>query len=143
MTYKTLILSTVAILSLAACDGGKKDDKDIVNQDKAVATEAASITETVMETVAEMVTLDTSSVDAFKSSLSAMKDSLSDTDKSKLTSALGNLAQKAVSEKSEGDGLMDMAKSVTSGDSVEDQIYSNFKDELSGMNFEDLTNFAE
>lgn len=142
MTFKTLMLSTIAIVSLAACDGGKKDEQTPAPMDKAATSEASSITETVVEKVKEMVTLDTSSVEAFKSSLSSMRDSLSDTDKGKLTSALGNLAKKAATEKSEGGGLMDMAKDVASGGSAEDQIYKSFKDKLSGMNFDDLIKYA-
>ena len=141
MTYKTLIVSTVAILSLAACDGGKKDEQSTAPMDKAATSEASAMTESVVEKVKEMVTLDTSSMEAFKSSLSDMRESLSDTDKGKLTSALGNLAKKAAAEKSEG-GVMDMAKSVASGSSAEDQVYTSFKDKLSGMNFDDLMNFA-
>ncbi len=139
MTYKTLIISSVAILSLAACDSGdKKDDNMIKKEDASAASGAVG---SVVEKVKEMVTLDTSSVDAFKSSLSSMKDSLSDEDKGKLTSALGNLAKKAATEKSEG-GAMDMAKSMASGGSAEDQIYNSFKDKLSGMNFDDLIGYA-
>lgn len=142
MTYKTLIISSVAILSLAACDGGdKKDDNMIKTEGASAESGAVDTVGSVVEKVKEMVTLDTSSVDAFKSSLSSMKDSLSDEDKGKLTSALGNLAKKAATDKSEG-SAMDMAKGIASGGSAEDQIYNSFKDKLSGMNFDDLMGFA-
>ena len=140
MTYKTLIISSVAFLSLAACDGGKKEDDHMIEKEEASA--ASGAVDSMVEKVKEMVTLDTSSVDAFKSSLSSMKDSLSAEDQGKLTSALGNLAKKAAAEKSEEGGLMNMAKDVASGGSAEDQIYSSFKDKLSGMNFDDLMGYA-
>lgn len=142
MTYKTLIISSVAILALAACDGGKKEDDHMIKkEDASAASGALDSVDSVVEKVKEMVTLDTSSVEAFKSSLSSMKDSLSDTDKGRLTSALGNLATKSATEKSEG-SAMDMAKSVASGGSAEDQIYNSYKDKLSGMNFDDLMGYA-
>lgn len=142
MTYKTLIISSLAILSLAACDNGKKEDDHMIKtEDASAASGAVDTVGSVIEKVKEMVTLDTSSVDAFKSSLSSMKDSLSDDDKGKLTSALGNLAKKAATEKSEG-SAMDMAEGIASGGSAEDQIYKSFKDKLSGMNFDDLMGFA-
>lgn len=139
MTYKTLIISSAAILALAACDGGDKEDDHMIKKEDASA--ASGAVGSVVEKVKEMVTLDTSSVEAFKSSLSSMKDSLPDADKAKLTSALGNLATKAATEKSEG-GAMDMAKGMASGGSAEDQIYKSFKDKLSGMNFDDLMGYA-
>lgn len=145
MTYKSLILTSLAIFSLAACDSGKKEDSS-TGEEAAPAAETSTVEqvkETVVEKIKEMVKLDTSSVEAFKNSLSDMKDSLSDEDKAKLTSALANLAKKAVEEKSEGGGVMDIAKSAVSGGSIEDQLYDNFGDKLSGMSFDDILNYAK
>ncbi len=143
MTYKTFLISTVAILSLAACDSGEKDDRNVVKQESATQTSAASdAMGAIVEKVKDAVKLDTSSIDAFKTSLADMKNSLSDSDKSKLTSALGNLAKQSAEEKSSGGNLMDMAKDVASGGSAEDQIYKSFKDKLSGMNFQDILDYA-
>lgn len=41
MTYKTLIISSLAILSLAACDNGKKEDDHMIKTEDASAASGA------------------------------------------------------------------------------------------------------
>ncbi len=95
-----------------------------------------------MEKASEMMeghTLDTSSLDSFKSSLAEMKGSLSEDQSSQLTSALTSLAKGAAEEKG---GLMGAAKDMASGKSMEETLYEKMGDQLDGMTFDDILKLA-
>lgn len=147
MTLRQLILIPTAALILYGCDNDDQKDKNYVKESaKPQAQETSTIdkaTETIKEKAKEIIKLDTSSLDSFKSSLGEMKDSLSVENKGKLTSALGSLAQKAVSQKQSQGGLMDMAKSTMKSGDIEGQIYESFGDKLNGMSFDDLLAYAK
>lgn len=139
------ITASALSLALAAC-GGSEDKSEAPAQP---APEAAAPAEDsmkaaateVVEAVKEALKLDTSSPEAFKASLAAMKDSLSDADKDKLSSALASLGKKAMGDTKEG-GLMDKVKDVVKSGSVEDAVLKSFGDEIDGMTFEDLMDYA-
>ncbi|NVJ96504.1 MAG: hypothetical protein HWE25_00030 [Alphaproteobacteria bacterium] len=139
------LMASAALLALAACgDSGDETAKS----DATAATEAAATAEkSTMEKATEMATkaaealkLDTSSLDAFKSSLAGMKASLSDTDQSKLTEALAGLAKDAGGDSKSG--LMDAAKSMASGKSMTETLYEKLGDKLDGKTFEDILAMA-
>lgn len=95
-----------------------------------------------MEKASEMtedLKLDTSSLDSFKSSLAAMKGSLSADQSSQLTNALASLAKGASEEKG---GLMGAAKDLASGKSMEETLYEKMGDQLDGMTFDDILKLA-
>ena len=95
----------------------------------------------VVEKVKEAIRLDTSSPEAFKASLAAMKDSLSEADQGKLYDALQNLGKKALADEKEG-GLLGKVKDIAKAGSLEDGILDKFGGDLGGLTFEELLAFA-
>ncbi|WP_262689395.1 DUF6694 family lipoprotein [Kordiimonas aestuarii] len=143
----TLIKITAisAALALAAC-GDNKDEKkaDDMPPPEAPATGEMSPADT-MEQVAEALTLDTSSLEAFKESIANMKASLSSEDRARLTAALGDLATKAtggqdMDSMDKGKNLM---KNMGDGKSVTEVLYENMADELDGRTFDDILEMAD
>ncbi|MFC4349916.1 DUF6694 family lipoprotein [Kordiimonas lipolytica] len=145
--YLKPLTATAMLLALAAC-GDSSDNKGDTSQ--APAMEAATAEKSTMDKATEaakdMATkaveslkLDTSSLDAFKTSLANMKGSLSAEDQSKLMDALSGM----VADSKEGSsGLMDTAKSMASGKSLTETLYEKMGDKLSGKTFEDILAMA-
>ena len=146
------LTATAMILALAACGEAEKKNQETTAP---AATEAAKedtseavgmmekATEMAKEKaaeVAEMLKLDTSSMDSFTSSLSAMKSSLSGDQASQLSSALASIAKGATSEKKSG--LLGAAKDMASGKSIEETLYEAVGDQLNDMTFEDILKMA-
>jgi len=145
------LTATALVFTLAACGEGKKDqaaDEAPTTQEAEQASgETAGMMEKATEMakekateVAEALKLDTSSLDSFKSSLAAMKGSLSGDQASQLTSALTSLAKGASSE--EKGGLMGAAKNIASGKSMEETLYETLGNKLNGMTFDDILKLA-
>ena len=134
---KKLLIVGVASIALSACDSGSNNDSETIKEKAAETT--SSTKETMVEKAKELLKLDTSSLDSFKSSLSSMKSSLSSADASKLTGAIESLAKSTAKDSG---GLMDAAKSMASGKSVEETVYSSLKGKLSGATFEDVLKLA-
>jgi len=142
------LTATAMILALAAC--GEAEKKHEATEAPATAVEEEksrkvmdNVEDVVMEKVAEMteaLKLDTSSLDSFTSSLSAMKASLSGDQASQLTSALASMAKGATSDKK--DGLLGAAKDMASGKSMEENLYETMGNKLSGLTFEDILKMA-
>jgi|GEM_PF-1472812 len=142
------LTATAMLLALAAC-GDSGDSKQ--EQATAPATEAAAPEKSTMDKAkdaakdmaakaVESLKLDTSSLDAFKSSLASMKGSLSADDQSKLMDALSGLAKDAAGDSKSG--LMDAAKSMAEGKSLTETLYEKMGDKLSGKTFEDILAMA-
>jgi len=138
VSLKKLLIIGVASVTLSACDSGGGDDTETIKENAAEAT--TSTKDTLVEKAKEILKLDTSSLDSFKSSLSSMKASLSGADASKLTDAMQSLAKDAASD---GGSLMDAAKSVAGGASVEETVYKSLKSKLSGATFEDVLKLVD
>lgn len=151
MKHITHITALAAALTLAACgsDESSNSAQQAEETAPAVAAEqdsmmdkAQEVADTAMEKASEMaeaLKLDTSSLDSFKSSLAAMKDSLSGDQADMLTSALGSLAKDAAKE--EG-GLMGAAKDLAAGKSMEETLYEKLGSQLNGMTFDDILKLA-
>jgi len=150
------ITAATAIFALAAC-GSDEGEKQAEEAAKDATTEVAapeadkSAAEGMMEKakeaasemvaeVAKSVTLDTSSFDAFKSSLGDMKTSLDGDQASQLTSALASLAKGATTEKK--GGLLDAAKDMAAGKSMEETLYESLGNQLNGLSFDDILKLA-
>jgi len=145
--YLKPLTATAMLLALAAC-GDSSDNKGDTSQ--APATEASAPEKSTMDKATdaakdmatkavEALKLDTSSLDAFKTSLANMKGSLSAEDQSKLMDALSGM----VADSKEGSsGLMDAAKSMASGKSLTETLYEKMGDKLSGKTFEDILAMA-
>lgn len=139
-TNLKIALITGLSFSLAACGDTAEEAPEAVDTAVAESTETASAAEDMakeaVEAVKEALKLDTSSPEAFKESLAAMKASLSDADKESLTTALASLGKKAAGE---GEGsMLDKAKDMAASGSMEDTLLKSFGDELDGMTFDDL-----
>lgn len=141
------ITTLTAAFALAAC-GSDDNSQTAENANEAVPAAAAEKesmmekAEGAMEKAAEMaeaLKLDTSSLDSFKSSLAAMKGSLSGDQSGALTNALTTLAKGAAEEKG---GLMSAAKDMASGKSMEETLYEKLGDQLNGMSFDDILKLA-
>ena len=144
------MLTVAAALALTACGS---DDTNTQTQEQAAETaaeqtstvdQATEIATTVAEKaaeVAEALKLDTSSLDSFKSSLSAMQGSLDAGQAGQLQDALGYLAKSSAKE--DKGGLLDAAKSVASGKSMEDILYDNMASQLDGLTFEEILALAK
>ena len=145
------MLTIAAALALTAC--GSDDNNQTQQSDNAeqVATASEEKGVPVVDHVEEVVRdalddltsnikLDTSSLDSFKSSLSAMQGSLDADQASQLRDALGYLAKSSAKEKK--GGLLDAAKSVASGKSMEDILYDNMASKLNGLTFEEVLALA-
>lgn len=139
------ITALTGALALAAC-GSDDNSQTAENANEAAPAAKESMMEKAegaMEkavAMAEALKLDTSSLDSFKSSLSAMKDSLSGDQTSQLTSALTSLAKDAAKE--EKGGLINAAKGLASGKSMEETLYEKLGDTLDGMTFDDILKLA-
>lgn len=132
-------MAATALLALAACGDNDKSQK--TDETPAPAQTGAMDAARDMATqAAEALKLDTSSLEAFKSSLAGMKASLTDADKQKLTSALATLAKDAGGDSKSG--LMDAAKGMASGKSMTETLYEKLGDRLDGKTFEDILNMA-
>jgi hypothetical protein len=132
------------IVTLTACGDSSETEKA---EDKAAAPAEVAAEKSTMEAATEMASkavgalkLDTSSFDAFKTSLAEMKDSLSEDDRSKLMEALGGLVA-SETEKSD-DGLLrsakKMASNAASGKSATETLYEQIGDKLDGLTFEEI-----
>lgn len=139
------LTATAMLLALAAC-GDSGDSTQKADDTAPAATEAAAEKST-MDKATEMATkaaealkLDTSSLDAFKSSLASMKGSLSADDQSKLMDALSGMV--ASDGKSSTGGLMDTAKKMAEGKSLTETLYEKMGDKLDGKTFEDILAMA-
>ncbi len=143
------ILTLTAALALTAC-GSDNNSSQTQEQAAETATEQTSTVDQTKDIataalekateVAEALKLDTSSLDSFKSSLSAMQGSLNSDQATQLTDALGYLAKSSVKEKKRG--LLNAAKSVASGKSMEDILYDNMSSQLNGLTFEEIIALA-
>jgi len=134
------ITTLSAALALAAC--GSDDNSQTAEKAEDAAPAAAAEQDGMMEKAAEMaeaLKLDASSLDSFKSSLSAMKGSLSGDQSGQLTNALTSLAKGATEEKG---GLMGAAKDIAGGKSMEETLYEKLGDQLNGMSFDDILKLA-
>ena len=143
------ILTLTAALALTAC-GSDNNSSQTQEQAAETATEQTSTVDQAKDIataalekateVAEALKLDTSSLDSFKSSLTAMQGSLDAGQASQLTDALRLLAKSSAKEKK--GGLLDAAKSVASGKSMEDILYDNMSSQLNGLTFEEIIALA-
>jgi len=145
------ITTLAAAFALAAC--GSDDNSQTAEKAEQAAPAAAAEKEGMMEKaegmadaamekaseMAEALKLDTSSLDNFKSSLTAMKGSLSGDQSGALTNALTSLAKGATEEKG---GLMGAAKDLASGKSMEETLYEKLGDKLDGLSFDDILKMA-
>ena len=100
---------------------------------------ATAVAEKAAE-VAEALKLDTSSLENFQSSLSAMKASLTPDQAMQLGDALGYLTKSSAKEQK--GGLLDAAKDVATGKSMEEVLFDNMADQLDGLTFEDILKLA-
>ena len=145
------ITALTGALALAAC-GSDDNSQTAEKAEDAVPAAAAEkegmmkkaegMADAAMEKAAEMaeaLKLDASSLDSFKSSLSAMKGSLSGDQSGQLTNALTSLAKGATEEKG---GLMGAAKDIAGGKSMEETLYEKLGDQLNGMSFDDILKLA-
>lgn len=150
MITKASPIAIAAILALTACSDSGNQQSDSTNAPTATPAAEEEKGQKVMDTVEEMVRdtvaevkdsirLDTSSFDAFTSSLSDMKKSLSSDQAGQLSSALASLAKGASEKKG---GLMDAAKSIASGKSMEETLYESLGAQLNGLSFEDILKLA-
>lgn len=141
------LTATAMLLALAACG----DSSDSSKEQAAPATEAAMPEKSTMDKATEAakdmaskaveaLSLDTSSLDAFKSSLATMKGSLSAEDQTKLMDALSGMV--ASDGTSSTGGLMDTAKKMSEGKSLTETLYEKMGDKLSGKTFEDILAMA-
>lgn len=144
-----VLTATASLLALSAC--GDKAEKKQTTETAPATSEAPVASKSAMDTAKDMATkavealkLDTSSLDAFKSSLSNMKASLSPDDQSKLTSALGKLAASATKESSgsDTDMMMNAAKDMMSGKDITSTLYEKMGDKLNGLTFDDILKMA-
>lgn len=144
------LTATALILALTACGSDSESSKDAAGT-AAPATEVEAKSESMMDKATEMakekaaemaeaLKLDTSSMDSFTASLSAMKASLSGDQASQLSSALASIAKGATSEKK--GGLLGAAKDMASGKSMEETLYETVGDQLNGLTFEDILKMA-
>ncbi|UTW56718.1 hypothetical protein [Kordiimonas sp. SCSIO 12610] len=122
---------------------------DLIDEAKvAVENIADKASEAASDLTNAIPTLDTSSLDSFKSSLSDMQKLLTPEQQGALTNAMAMLAKEAVSDSGESggsnaSGLLDKAKDIAGGKSAEDIVYESMGDMMNGMSFEDILNFAE
>lgn len=141
----TVAIITAGLLVACSDDASNQNNTDAQN----TANESASRIEKAQETaakvaekaqqIAEELKLDTSSLSAFKESLNDMKASLNADQTNKLNDALTKLAKDSAGDKQ---GLINAAKSMTSGRSAEETLYDTMADKLDGMTFEDILNLA-
>lgn len=139
LSTRSFLLMGAACLALTACDSGKKQDDNAVTSDAASEAATSQTAEKMVDKVMEVLKLDTSSMESFTASLSAMKESLSAADASKLTSALTSLAKESAGD---SNSLMNAAKSMASGASMEETLYKTMGDKLNGLTFEDVVKLA-
>jgi len=142
------VTTLTAAFALAACGTDDNSQTAEKAEDAVPAAEEKgtkvidNVEEVVREKIAEMtetLKLDTSSLDSFKSSLAAMKGSLTGDQSSALTNALTGLAKGAAEKKG---GLMGAAKDLASGKSMEETLYEKLGDQLDGMSFDDIIKLA-
>lgn len=147
----TLAAVTVMTLALAACSSDENTDTAGQTDDAVPAAaeqqdmmqdaqEGANAVAEKAAEVAEALKLDTSSLENFQSSLGAMRASLSPDQATQLRDALGYLTKSSAKEQK--GGLLDAAKSVATGKSMEDILYENMADQLDGLTFEDILKLA-
>ncbi len=134
--------SVSAALLLAACGSESSNTGKAQEAAKETETVASSASKDVAkkakEAVAKVVEnlkLDTSSMEAFTSSLSNMKASLSSDQKDQLTDAISSLAKDAAGEKG---GLLGAAKGLASGKSTEEVVYEKLASKHDGLTFDDI-----
>jgi len=135
------ILIATSIFALAAC-GSEGEQSSAPTEAPATEAptnkEANALVEKAKQAAAEAVEalkLDASSLDAFKSSLGNMKASLTGDQANQLSGALASLAKGATEKKG---GLMDAAKGMASGKSLEETLYEKLGDQLNGLTFEEI-----
>lgn len=141
------LTATAMLLALAACGDSGDSSKEqaapaaeTAMPEKSTMDKATEAAKDMATKAAEALKLDTSSLDAFKSSLANMKSSLSAEDQSKLMDALSHMVT-SDGESSTG-GLMDTAKKMAEGKSLTETLYEKMGDKLSGKTFEDILAMA-
>jgi membrane-associated HD superfamily phosphohydrolase len=161
MNMKFKLLAMASIFALAACgsdngsndaafeaekatneaaENASKESSNLLDKAKDAASDAVEKAEDLSSAIAK---IDAGSLESFKSSLSDMQKLLPAAQQSELTEALGALAKNAVSSGSESSGgLLDKAKSIADGKSVEDMVYEQFGKQMDGMSFEDILKLA-
>ena len=161
MNTKFKLLMAVSVFALAACgsdnssdnaapeaeqtaneaaESASKESSSLLDQAKDAASDAVEKAEDLSSAIAK---IDAGSLDSFKSSLGDMQKLLPAGQQSELTGAIASLAKNAVSSGSESSGgLLDKAKSIADGKSVEDMVYEQFGKQMDGMSFEDILKLA-
>ncbi len=151
MKHNLTLTAAGLALVLAACGSESSNTESAPAAPKEAEQAAPSATESTVEKVkeaaketvakvAESLKLDTSSMEAFKSSLGDMKASLSADQQSQLTGALKSLAKGSLKEKG---GLLGAAKGLAEGKSTEEILYEKMQSKLDGLSFDDILALAK